>query len=77
MDNAKGMTFAIMDPVLRLVCRTAGICQCARRTLTASRDKRYRPEQHYMRGPGPKYRAARKDATDRSTSGANGRLNGK
>jgi len=29
------------------------------RALTRSARKRYRPEKHYMRGPGPKYHAQR------------------
>jgi len=31
--------------------------QRAWRALTGSAHKHYRPEKHYMRGPGPKYRA--------------------
>ena len=30
-----------------------------RHALTQLRGDSYRPEQHYMRGPGPKYRAKR------------------
>jgi hypothetical protein len=30
---------------------------------------RYRPEQHYMRGPGPKWHAARRQAEARETAG--------
>jgi len=71
------MMSVIKDPVLQLVRRTTGIWQCARRTLKRSRRERYRPEQHYMRGPGPKYRAAGRDSAEGPTAGANGEMTGK
>lgn len=71
------MTYAIKNPILRFVYWVAEIRQCAQRALTESRAKRYRPEQHYMRGPGPKYRAANKDSMGSSTTNVNGKPNSK
>jgi hypothetical protein len=67
----KGMTFVAKDPILRFVYGAAEYFRWARRLLTESHRKRYRPEQHYMRGPGPKFRAADKDSRDRSTTSVN------
>jgi len=52
------------DNVRAHVFRTSPIWQIwqrAWRALTRSARERYRPEKHYMRGPGPKYRAHRID----------------
>src|SRR5262245_43860626 len=42
---------------VRMLSAASRIWQRAWRALTRSVHERYRPEQHYMRGPGPKYRA--------------------
>src|SRR5215510_5722101 len=44
---------------VRMVFATSRIWQRAWRALTGSARQHYRPEKHYMRGPGPKYRAKR------------------
>ena len=40
------------------------------RLLSADFFDPYRPELHYMRGPGPKWRAKHQAGTDRSSSAA-------
>jgi len=42
---------------MRMIYATSRIWQRARRALMGFAHERYRPEQHYMRGPGPKCRA--------------------
>jgi len=44
-------------PRNRMRYRVSRIWPRAWRALVVSVRERYRPEQHYMRGPGPKYRA--------------------
>jgi hypothetical protein len=41
----------------RLPAASLHIWERIRHVLTQIRSEHYRPEQHYMRGPGPKYRA--------------------
>lgn len=45
------------------ICKSRGVLrkalQAVRSTLTADRKRVYRPEIHYMRGPGPRSREAR------------------
>jgi hypothetical protein len=41
----------------RMLCWTSRILERARRALTEPLCDPYRPEEHYMRGPGPKWRA--------------------
>jgi hypothetical protein len=43
----------------RNACFSFHIWERLRHTLTQFKFDSYRPEQHYMRGPGPKYRAKR------------------
>jgi len=42
---------------VHMLSAAPGIWQCVWRALTRSAREPYRPEKHYMRGPGPKYRA--------------------
>jgi hypothetical protein len=42
---------------VRMLSTISRIWQRAWRALTRSVREHYRPERHYMRGPGPKYRA--------------------
>jgi hypothetical protein len=42
---------------LRVLCEGARIWERIWRALMAPLRNPYRPEQHYMRGPGPKHRA--------------------
>src|SRR5215475_4098228 len=42
---------------VRMLSATLRVWQRAWRALTRSVRGHYRPEKHYMRGPGPKYRA--------------------
>jgi len=41
----------------RMLCWTSRIWERTRRALTEPLCDPYRPEEHYMRGPGPKWRA--------------------
>jgi len=41
----------------RMPCASLPIWERIRQALAQLRSDHYRPEQHYMRGPGPKYRA--------------------
>jgi hypothetical protein len=47
------------NPHMRTPCAPSRIWELIRRALTQPLCDPYRPEQHYMRGPGPKYRAQR------------------
>jgi hypothetical protein len=42
---------------MRVLCAASELWQRIRRDLVESLHDPYRPERHYMRGPGPKYRA--------------------
>jgi len=42
---------------MRMLCAASEFWQRIRRDLIESLHEPYRPERHYMRGPGPKYRA--------------------
>jgi len=42
---------------MRMLCAASELWQRIRRDLVESLYDPYRPERHYMRGPGPKYRA--------------------
>jgi len=42
-------------------CAISRIRERAQRALTSLGHEPYRPEQHYMRGPGPKHRAEGSD----------------
>ena len=44
-------------PRMRVLCAASELWQRIRRDLVESLHDPYRPERHYMRGPGPKYRA--------------------
>ena len=52
---------------VRMLSATSRIWQRAWRALTRSVREHYRPEQHYMRGPGPKYRAKGHERNDGKT----------
>jgi len=51
----RGVTHTKM--CVRMLSATARVWQRAWRALTRSVQDHYRPERHYMRGPGPKCRA--------------------
>jgi len=53
----RGVTRAKM--CARMLSAASRIWQRAWRALIGSARQHYRPEKHYMRGPGPKYRAKR------------------
>ena len=42
---------------MRMLCAASELWLRIRRDLVESLYDPYRPERHYMRGPGPKYRA--------------------
>jgi len=42
---------------MRGLCAVSELWQRIRRDLIEALHEPYRPERHYMRGPGPKYRA--------------------
>ena len=44
-------------PRMRVLCAASEFWKRIRRDLVESLYDPYRPERHYMRGPGPKYRA--------------------
>ena len=44
-------------PRMQVLCAASELWQRIRRDLVESLHDPYRPERHYMRGPGPKYRA--------------------
>jgi hypothetical protein len=69
------MTYVIKNPILHFMYWAAQILQRARRTLTECQGERYRPEKHYMRGPGPKFRTASKGSMDTFTTSVNDELN--
>jgi hypothetical protein len=50
---------------LRMLCAAAKVWQHMRRELMQSLSDPYRPERHYMRGPGPRYRAKALNVTSR------------
>jgi hypothetical protein len=52
-------------PRMRALCAASAFWQRIRRDLVESLYDPYRPERHYMRGPGPKYRAKALLATKR------------
>ena len=61
------MTRIRENPRLRMLCAASKVWQHIRRELMESLCDPYRPEQHYMRGPGPKYRAKALSVTARRT----------
>jgi len=56
---------------VRMLSATCGVWLRAWRGLTRFMRERYRPEKHYMRGPGPKHRAQNieHDAGKKATAG--------
>ena len=59
LGNSMGMAMIRLreHPRMRMLCAASELWQRIRRDLVESLYDPYRPERHYMRGPGPKYRA--------------------
>jgi hypothetical protein len=53
------------NPQLWMLCAASKVWQHVRRELIDPLCNPYRPERHYMRGPGPKYRAKALNVTRR------------
>jgi hypothetical protein len=51
------MTGTSKDLCVRILYAPSRFWKRVRRALTELARERYRPERHYMRGPGPKHRA--------------------
>ena len=68
MKRASVSTLRLAEPTPVFVLVAAGAAAAWRR-LTALMFDRYRPERHYMRGPGPKWHAVRCQAEARETAG--------
>jgi hypothetical protein len=70
MKRASVSTLPLAKPAPAFVLVVSGAAPAAtRRRLTALPFDRYRPERHYMRGPGPKWHAVRCQAEARETAG--------
>jgi hypothetical protein len=70
MKRVSISTLGLAKPTPVFVLVTAGAAAEAMwRSLTALMFDRYRPERHYMRGPGPKWHARRRQAEARETVG--------
>jgi len=69
MKRASVSTLRLPKPTPVLVA--AGVASAATwRRLTALMSDRYRPERHYMRGPGPKWHAVRLPSRNAGDRGA-------
>jgi hypothetical protein len=55
---------------VRMLSAPSRFWQRAWQALTGSARQHYRPEKHYMRGPGPKYRAKGIEHNDRDPEAA-------
>ena len=68
MKLASVSTLRLAKPTSAFVAAGA-VAAATWHRLTAPMFDRYRPERHYMRGPGPKWHAVRSQAEARETAG--------